>query len=114
MLEWVLVLISDQQMSLFTDGTHIKVNHKNHGMYDDSNTVTISGVAPDTKPTKLTAAYAADSTGALTVESGSQFFTFENVGVGTTNAGYIQIGDEIIGYTTATGKFHQGNYHQRN
>ena len=72
-------------------------------MYDDSNTVTISGVAPDTKPTKLTAAYAADSTGALTVESGSQFFTFENVGVGTTNAGYIQIGDEIIGFTTATG-----------
>jgi hypothetical protein len=85
------------------DGLHIKVNHKNHGMYDDSNTVTISGVAPDTKPTKLTAAYAADSTGALTVESGSQFFAFENVGVGTTNAGYIQIGDEIIGFTTATG-----------
>ena len=51
----------------------------------------------------MTAAYAADSTGALTVESGSQFFTFENVGVGTTNAGYIQIGDEIIGFTTATG-----------
>jgi len=71
-------------------------------MYDDSNTVTISGVAPDTKPTKLTTAYTADSTGALSVDNGSLFQQFESVGVGTTNVGYLLIGDEIIGFTTAT------------
>ena len=95
--------IRPTDITVENDGLHIKINHKNHGMYDDSNTVTISGVAPDTKPTKLTSAYTADSTGALNVDSGSQFFTFENVGVGTTNVGYIQIGEEIVGFTTATG-----------
>ena len=84
------------------DGLHIKVNHKNHGMYSTDNTVTISGAYPDTKPTKLTAAYTADSTAPLSVDSGVSFGTFENVGVGTTNAGYLLIGDEIIGFTTAT------------
>ena len=30
-----------------TDGLHITVNHKNHGMYHEQNLVTISDVAPD-------------------------------------------------------------------
>ena len=94
--------IRPTDVTVENDGLHIKVNHKNHGMYDDSNTVTISGVMPDTKPTKLTAALAADSTGALTVDSASLFQQFENVGVGTTNVGYLLIGDEVVGYTTAT------------
>ena len=50
----------------------------------------------------MTAAYTADSTAPLSVDSGVSFGTFENVGVGTTNAGYLLIGDEIIGFTTAT------------
>ena len=33
----------------------------------------------------------------------SQFSTFENVSVGTTNTGYLQIGDEIIEYTNVIG-----------
>jgi len=90
------------EITVENDGLHFKVNHKNHGMYDDGNTVTISGVAPDTKPTKLTTAYTADSTGALSVDNGSLFQQFESVGVGTTNVGYLLIGDEIIGFTTAT------------
>ena len=74
----------------------IKVNHKNHGMYSADNTVTISGAYPDTMLTKLTAVYTADSTAPLSVDSGVSFGTFENVGVGTTNAGYLLIGDEIM------------------
>jgi hypothetical protein len=89
-------------ITIENDGLHIKVNHKNHGMYSTENTVSITGAVSDIKPTKLTASYTSDSTSALTVENGERFFTFENVGVGTTNSGYILIGDEIIGFTTAT------------
>ena len=39
------------------DGLHIKVNHKNHGMYFSDNKVEISGVQSDVKPTKLTSAF---------------------------------------------------------
>ena len=39
------------------DGLHIKVNHKNHGMYWTDNKVEISGVQSDIKPTKLAVAY---------------------------------------------------------
>ena len=86
-----------------TDGTHFTVNHQNHGMYFADNSVNISGVLPDIRPTKLTAEYASGSTSAIAVGSGTTFSTFENVGVGTTNAGYILIGEEIIEYTNVSG-----------
>ena len=85
------------------DGTHFKVNHQNHGMYFTENHVAISGVLPDVKPTKLTAEYASGSTSAIAVGSGTTFSTFENVGVGTTNYGYLLIGEEIIEYTNVSG-----------
>jgi len=90
-------------IDVVNDGLHIKVNHQNHGMYFNDNLVKISGVLPDVKPTKLTIAYDATSTGAMSVESSANFTTFENVGVGTTNRGYILIGNEIIEYTSASG-----------
>ena len=90
------------EIEVENDGLHILVQHKNHGMYDGDNSVTISGALSDVKPNKLTAAYSATSTGPLTVDSGVNFYNFENVGVGTTNAGYLLIGDEVIGFTTAT------------
>jgi hypothetical protein len=86
-----------------SDGLHIKVNHQNHGMYFSDNLVKIDGVLPDIKPTKLTAEYTADSTGAITVDNAVNFTTFENVGVGTTNIGYLLIGSEIIEYTSVSG-----------
>ena len=85
------------------DGTHIQVNHKNHGMYFTDNMVKISGVMPDSRPTKLTAAYDASSTASISVASASTFTTFEGVGIGTTNTGYLQIGNEIIQYNTVSG-----------
>ncbi len=86
-----------------SDGLHIKVLHQNHGMYFPDNKVKISGSRSDLKPTKLTAAYSADSTAGISVLDASQFSTFENVSVGTTNTGYLQIGDEIIEYTNVIG-----------
>jgi hypothetical protein len=85
------------------DGLHIVVNHKNSGMYFEDNYVTVSDVDSDIIPTKLTTAYNTDSTTAITVEDASSFTQFENVGVGTTNVGYLKIGDEVIGYTEVVG-----------
>ena len=82
------------------DGLHIKVNHRNHGMYSSDNLVAISDVISNIKPTKLTEAYTSDNTGPLSVDSNANFQSFENIGIGTTNSGYIKIGNEIIGYTT--------------
>lgn len=81
-----------------SDGLHIKVNHKNHGMHATENTVIISDVQSDVTPTTLTTSYDSTSTGSIVLQNGSDFTTFENVGVGTTNPGYILIDDEIISY----------------
>jgi hypothetical protein len=86
-----------------SDGRHVKIDHKNHGMYFEDNLVAISNVQSDIKPTKLSIQLAADSTGSISVDDSSVFGTFENVGVGTTNSGYLLIGDEIIEYTSASG-----------
>jgi hypothetical protein len=96
-------------INVVNDGLHIKVNHQNHGMYFSDNLVNISGVLPDIKPTKLTAEYDATATGGITVDNASNFSTFENVGVGTTNIGYMLIGNEIIEYTSVSGNIIGGN-----
>ena len=72
-------------------------------MYYTQNSVKISGITPDVKPTTLSVAYPADSTDGILVAAGATFGTFENVGVGTTNVGRIIIGNEIIEYTNVTG-----------
>ena len=92
-----------------SDGEHIKVNHSNHGMYFADNKVRIFGVQSDIKPTKLTSEYKSEAVGALSVEDASVFSTFENVGVGTTNTGFLQIGDEVIKYTAVSGNNIGGN-----
>ena len=82
-----------------TDGLHIKVNQKNHGMHSTQNVVTLTNVKSDILPTTLEADYDSTSTGSLVVNDGSQFATFENVGVGTTNLGFVKIGSEILSYS---------------
>ena len=85
-----------------TDGLHIKVDHKNHGMYFNNNEVIIYDAVSDVRPTKLTAAYDVGSTATISVQNASEFSTFEQVGVGTTNAGFLKIGEEIIEYTNVS------------
>jgi hypothetical protein len=91
------------------DGLHIKVNHKNHGMYAPENFVEIKGVLSDIVPTRLTAQYDATSTGPIAIQDPTNFGTFENVGVGTTNTGYVLIENEIIEYTSVSGSNLGGN-----
>ena len=92
-----------------TDGLHIKIDHKNHGMYFNDNLVEIYGVQTDVKPTKLTLQLSADSTGVISVDDSGAFATFENVGVGTTNPGYLLIENEIIEYTSVSSGSIGGN-----
>jgi hypothetical protein len=92
-----------------TDGLHIKVDHRNHGMYFDDNLVAISNAQSDIRPTKLSVQLPADSTGLISVDNSDAFSTFENVGVGTTNPGYLIIGSEVIEYTSASGGLIGGN-----
>lgn len=79
------------------DGLHFKVAHNNHGMYSQNNLVNISGIETDIPPSKLIVGIAATST-SISVDSASEFVTFEGKTVGTGVTGYILIGDEIIGY----------------
>lgn len=97
------VLIVDGDIDTETDGLHIKVNHRNHAMHAEENNVVIRDVLPDIKPVKLTQNYSASSTGNIVVDSVSKFDTFENVGISSTNPGYIRIGREIIAYEGISG-----------
>jgi len=85
------------------DGKTIKISHRNHAMHETNNLVKIDGIVSDTAPATLTAAYGRDSTGDLVVSAGTAFTSFEGVGVGTTNPGYVKIEDEIIKYTSIDG-----------
>ncbi len=86
-----------------SDGLHIQVNHKNHGMYSTQNRVKISGAQSDIKPTKLSIALETGNEASFTVDDASSFENFENVGVGTTNRGYVKIGKEIVEYNNVVG-----------
>ena len=88
---------------VISDGVHFSVNHKNHGMNFADNRVSISDVESDILPIKLSQDLNASSTSLVSVTSVTGFDSFENVGVGTTNLGYLKIGSEIISYDSASG-----------
>ncbi|MGA1048087.1 MAG: hypothetical protein ACO3UU_08755, partial [Minisyncoccia bacterium] len=92
-----------QDIEVQTDGMHIKVNHPNHGMHSSINTVIISNVQSDVPPAKLTADLSSTATDSIILDDASEFAVFENVGVGTTNKGYILINNEIIKYEGVNG-----------
>jgi len=92
-----------QKITSVSDGLHFTVDHKNHGMHHEQNRVTISDVESDVIPTKLSLPYGSSSTSTISVESTDNFTTYENVAVGATNPGLLQIGDEVIKYTGASG-----------
>ena len=86
-----------------SDGLHIKVNHKNHGMHTEENFVRISNALSDVKPVKLTVDYTSTSTLEINVDSVNNFDHFENILVTNLNPGYILIGNEIISYEGISG-----------
>ena len=85
--------------SYASDEKEVLVYHRNHGMHARNNRVTISGVTGVTTTTTVSSQYSNTSTTDLNVGSVSVFSSFENVGVSTTNPGYIKINNEILSYT---------------
>jgi len=86
-------------------GDYIRVFKRNHGLYSNVNRTTISDVRSDVIPNTIALEYTFDTTSFITLETvATEFNTFENLGVGGTNPGYVKIGDEIIGYTGVNGR----------
>jgi len=86
-------------------GDYILVNHFNHGMYENGisgiNSVSLLRVDSSVKATYLTSKLDIDNTSTISVGDTSNFTQFEGksvTNVGTPHIGYVQIGDEIIGY----------------
>ena len=87
----------------FTNGnTALLVNHLNHGMYDTTNNVTISGVVSGAETT-LASAMASDAT-SLTLTSGDDFDdTTGKFAYDSSSQWWLKIDDEIMKYTTIDG-----------
>jgi hypothetical protein len=100
-----------QNIDVVSDGLTIKVNHRNHGMHALENRVEISKVSSDIPPVRLLASYNQNSIDPIAVDelpvnsltNINEFSVFEGVGVGSTNPGYVLIGDEIIKYEGISG-----------
>ena len=91
-------------LDVVTDGLHFTVDHRNHGMYFDDNLVTLSGLAPDTRPTRTGDQVISTEVNFVIIDNTNfnvinQFGTFENLEVSATNPGYALLGSEIISYT---------------
>ena len=95
-------MVPTSPINVITSGDILKVNQRNHGMYSNTNVVTLRDVRPTVTPTNLTAAYARTATSVISVASTAGFNEFEGVGVGVSNPGYIVMNDEIISYTGVT------------
>ena len=79
-------------------GNFFKVNHYDHGMYANTNKITIKDVQSDVVPTTLSKPLSkTDST--ISIASTSNFTTFENINVNVgVYTGYVKINQEIIKY----------------
>lgn len=86
-----------QTPELLSDGRHLKINAKNHGLYPDNSIVKLSDIQSDVLPTQLVSAITS-STSTLQVESALDFIEFEGRVVGPSSIGYIQINKEIMAY----------------
>ena len=100
--------IPDDTIITVSDGLHITVNHKNHGMHHEQNLVTISDVSSDLIPTKISVPYNNSSTDPITVDNIGILTSFENVAVAATNPGYVKIKNEIVKYTGVSAFSGQG------
>jgi hypothetical protein len=92
-------VVPESPIRVDNDGLHMKIFQRNHGMYSNTNTVTLKNVQSDVSPTSLSAAYNNAATGSISIASTSEFGIFENVSVASTNPGYAKIGSEIVRYT---------------
>ena len=72
-------------------------------MYANNNKLKLSDIESDTAPEILTANLSATvgASGFIQVSDSSVFQVFEGQGINASNLGYVKIGDEIVGYSSA-------------
>ena len=92
-------VVPQSPIRINSDGLHLKIFQRNHGMYQNTNLVTLKSIQSDQTPTTLSSPYNSSATGDISIATTSIFGTFENVSVASTNPGYAKIGSEIIRYT---------------
>ena len=81
-------------------GNYIRVSHFDHGMYGNTNKITIKDSQSSTAPTTLSATLTAEEASIISIGDTSNFGTFEGVAVNNNNPGYVKIENEIISYTS--------------
>jgi hypothetical protein len=87
------------------DGLHMNVKYYGHGMHSNNNIVEIKNIKSDSTPVlTLTQSMNNVSTDLILTSVGNtsvmeNYQTYENISVGSTTPGYVQIGSEIIKYT---------------
>ena len=92
-------LLSSTDVGGVYSGNYFRVNHFDHGLYSSTNKITLSNVQSDVAPTTLTNTLSLTDT-SISIASTSVFGTFEGFTFnGSTNPGYIKIGNEIMKYT---------------
>lgn len=92
-------------VNTITDGKHIKVFHRNHGLHSSLNKVTIKDIVGiNTTIVRLTNQYPSSSgtSNEIFISNISNFSTFENIQVSPSNPGYVRISNEILSYTGTT------------
>ena len=85
--------------NLFT-GDVFEVTQYNHAHHGATNQIVIKDVQPDTKIVPSTQKINENS-GSVTIDNTTPFTSYAGV---TTTTGFAQIGEEIVSYTTGTGK----------
>jgi len=85
----------------YYDGRHMKVYHSNHMMHSPENYMQMAEFRPSLTEvnTTTTAAIAAAESTSISIAATTGFDKFEGVDVSASNPGYVQIGNEVIGYT---------------
>lgn len=81
-------------------GNYIEVDHFDHGMYSNTNKLSISGAESSVPATTLSTQLLSTDVSIVAIADTSNFRTFEGVAVSGSNPGYIKIENEIISYTS--------------
>lgn len=82
-------------------GNFLKVDHFDHGMYSNTNQLSLKNVQSNVAPVVLTSELLSENITSISIGVGdtTNFATFERVPVSPTNPGYVKINNEIIGYS---------------
>jgi hypothetical protein len=79
-------------------GNFMRVDHFDHGMYGNTNKLSIRDAQSSAAPTILSATLTSQEVSTISIGDTSNFGTFEGVAVGAANTGYVKIENEIIAY----------------